>query len=72
MPQQDAESMNTPWCLAKSVLGGEIRSVVGVDKRIAEAKKLGFTRAITPKQQRNNSFIAVGDVRTALIDYLQE
>ncbi len=54
-------------------LGGEIRSVVGADKRIAEAKKLGFTRAVAPKQSQNNQFItAVGDVRAALIDYLRQ
>ncbi len=54
-------------------LGGEIRSVIGVDKRIAEAKKLGFKRAVSPKQARNNSFIVpVDTLRTALIDYLQQ
>lgn len=54
-------------------LGGEIRSVVGADKRIAEAKKLGFTRAVAPKQSRNNQFITpVSDVRGALIDYLRQ
>lgn len=31
-------------------LGGEIRSVIGLEKRIAEAAKLGFTKAVTPKQ----------------------
>jgi len=56
-------------------LGGEIRSVIGSDKRIAEAKKLGFTKAIAPKQSRasRSTFITeVGDVRSALIDYLQK
>lgn len=54
-------------------LGGEVRSVIGVDKRIAEAKKLGFTKAIAPKTSTKNSFIKpVGDLRTALIDYLQK
>ena len=54
-------------------LGGEIRSVVGADKRIAEAKKLGFTRAVAPKQLRNNQFLTpVSDVRGALIDYLRQ
>jgi len=53
-------------------LGGEIRSVIGVDKRVAEAKKLGFTKAIAPKSSTKNTFIKpVGDLRTALIDYLQ-
>lgn len=54
-------------------LGGEIRSVVGTDKRIAEAKKLGFTRAVAPKQLRNNQFLTpVSDLRGALIDYLRQ
>lgn len=54
-------------------LGGEIRSVQSVDRRMAEAKKLGFTKAIAPKQSRANSFSAgVSDVRQALIDYLKQ
>lgn len=54
-------------------LGGEIRSVIGVDKRVAEAKKLGFKRAVAPKQAQKNAFItSVGDLRAALIDYLQK
>lgn len=52
-------------------LGGEIRSVIGIEKRIAEAKKLGFTKAIAPKSASKNVFIkGVGDVRQALIDYV--
>jgi DNA repair protein RadA/Sms len=54
-------------------LGGEIRSVHSVDRRIAEAKKLGFTQAIAPKTAGKDSFIkGVGDMRQALIDYLQK
>jgi DNA repair protein RadA/Sms len=54
-------------------LGGEIRSVTSTDRRVAEAKKLGFTQAIAPKQATKNSFIkGSADLRTALIDYLQE
>jgi len=54
-------------------LGGEVRSVPGVDKRVAEAKKLGFTKAIAPKIHSANTFIKpVADLRTALIDYLQK
>ncbi|MDB5186558.1 MAG: radA [Candidatus Saccharibacteria bacterium] len=53
-------------------LGGEIRSVHSADRRIAEAKKLGFTQAIAPKSGQKDSFIkGVGDLRQALIDYLQ-
>lgn len=54
-------------------LGGELRSVIGAEKRIAEAKKLGFTRAIAPRAGRSDDFITgVKDIRTALIDYLQK
>jgi len=54
-------------------LGGEIRSAHSVDRRVAEAKKLGFTEAIAPPEARKNSFIkGVRDLRTALIEYLQK
>jgi len=54
-------------------LGGEIRSVQSVDRRVAEAKKLGFTVAIAPKSASKDKFIkGVGDLRSALIDYLQK
>ena len=54
-------------------LGGEIRSVQSADRRVAEAKKLGFTQAIAPKSVAKNSFIkGVGDLRTALNDHLQK
>lgn len=54
-------------------LGGEIRSVASVDRRVAEAKKLGFIQAIAPKSAAKDKFIkGVGDLRTALIDYLQK
>jgi DNA repair protein RadA/Sms len=53
-------------------LGGEIRSVPAPDKRVAEAKKLGFKTAIAPKGHTKNTFIKpVADLRSALIDYLQ-
>lgn len=54
-------------------LGGEIRSVHSSDRRVAEAKKLGFTEAIAPPSSTKNSFIkGVRDLRQALIDYLQK
>jgi len=54
-------------------LGGEIRSASGAQRRIDEAKKLGFTRAIAPALGKNDSFITgVKDLRQALIDYLQK
>ncbi|MGK2896412.1 MAG: DNA repair protein RadA [Candidatus Saccharimonadales bacterium] len=55
-------------------LGGEVRSATNVDKRVAEAKKLGFTQALAPMQPvgKKNSFInGVRDVRQALIDYVR-
>ncbi len=56
-------------------LGGEIRSAALADKRVAEAKKLGFTHAIAPATTgggAKNSFIkGVRDVRHALVDYLK-
>lgn len=53
-------------------LGGEIRSVQHVEKRVAEAKKLGFKEALGPKGTKKNSFISgVKDLRQALIDYVK-
>lgn len=53
-------------------LGGEIRSAKLSDKRIAEAKKLGFKTAIAPKPTKSNKFIdSTSDLRSALIKHLQ-
>lgn len=53
-------------------LGGEVRSSQAADRRVAEAKKLGFTEAIAPKSGTKTSFIKnVRDVRSALITYLK-
>lgn len=53
-------------------LGGEIRSVVQSERRISEAKKLGFTQAIAPKTSSKSKFVTpVKDLRDALIKYLQ-
>lgn len=52
-------------------LGGEIRSTQFVERRVAEAKKLGFKHALAPKQSKKSSFITpVADIRQALISYL--
>lgn len=54
-------------------LGGEIRSAQGADRRIGEAKKLGFKLAIAPKSTSKSTFIkGSSDLRTALIDYLKK
>jgi DNA repair protein RadA/Sms len=54
-------------------LGGEVRSALSTARRIDEAKKLGFTRAIAPAGGKKNPFVTpVKDLRQALIDYLQK
>jgi DNA repair protein RadA/Sms len=56
-------------------LGGEIRSAYGADKRIAEAKKLGFTAAIAPKSSAKGSgkfVLPATDLRQALIGYINK
>jgi len=50
-------------------LGGEIRSVALGDRRIAEAKKLGFKNAIAPKWLKHDFVLPVADIREALIKY---
>lgn len=53
-------------------LGGEIRSATQAERRISEAKKLGFTNALAPKTSLKDSFVTpVRDLREALIKYLQ-
>ncbi len=53
-------------------LGGEVRSVLSIDRRASEAKKLGFTSAISPRNNKKDKFYhQVGSLRQALIDYLQ-
>lgn len=52
-------------------LGGEVRSAQGWHQRIKEAKKLGFGYAIAPKTHKDNFIRGIGDLRQALIDYLQ-
>ena len=56
-------------------LSGEVRHVPHIDKRIAEAKKMGFEAAIGPrqKQDKQSSFLqVVPDVRTALNTSLEK
>lgn len=56
-------------------LSGEVRHVPHIDKRIAEAKKLGFTAAIGPRQRPAGKKPAllqpVSDVRSALNQFLE-
>jgi len=52
-------------------LSGEVRRVSAIDKRIAEAKKLGFKGAIGPKPDKASSFVQpVSSMRDALNQFL--
>jgi DNA repair protein RadA/Sms len=56
-------------------LSGEIRHVPYIDKRLSEAKKLGFEAAIgpMPKKDTKQTFLhGVGDVRGALNQFLEK
>ena len=56
-------------------LSGEIRHVPWADKRIAEAKKLGFADAIGPKIRGSKvpkELHQMADVRTALNSFLSK
>jgi len=57
-------------------LSGEVRHVPFIEKRLSEAKKLGFELAIGPKQkqagQKNSFLYGVPDVRSALNEFLEK
>lgn len=58
-------------------LSGEVRHVPFIEKRVAEAKKLGFDVAVGPKnrgsKQTKDSFLhTVPDVRSALNEFLEK
>lgn len=52
-------------------LSGEIRSVINTERRISEAKKLGFDNAITPAAGKTGKNAGVANLRGALQTYLQ-
>jgi DNA repair protein RadA/Sms len=53
-------------------LGGEIRSAAMPDKRLAEAKKLGFKYAIAPKSAGKTNFVVPAtDLKDALNQHLK-
>ena len=53
-------------------LGGEIRTVIQAERRISEAKKLGFSNVLAPRNSSKDSLVtSVRDLREALIKYLQ-
>ena len=53
-------------------LGGEIRSVIAPDRRISEAKKLGFKNAIGPATIKDKFVLPVKDLRSALVKYMNK
>jgi DNA repair protein RadA/Sms len=56
-------------------LSGEVRHVPFIEKRIAEAKKLGFEAVIGPVQRggkKQNFLLGVSDVRAALNQFLEK
>jgi DNA repair protein RadA/Sms len=56
-------------------LSGEVRHVPLLDKRLAEAKKMGFEAAIGPKVSAGKKpalLLSVADVRTALNSFLEK
>jgi DNA repair protein RadA/Sms len=56
-------------------LSGEVRHIPLLDKRLAEAKKMGFEAAIGPKTSSGKKpplLNSVADVRTALNNFLEK
>ncbi len=56
-------------------LSGEVRHVAGIDKRVSEARKLGFDAALGPMQRAGKQLpllVGVPDVRTALNQFLEK
>jgi len=55
-------------------LSGEVRRIPFIEKRIAEAKKMGFKIAIGPKNDASKSagYSAISDVRSALNQFLEK
>lgn len=52
-------------------LSGEVRHVSGIEKRIAESKKLDFKYAIGPKSKSKDDYLkSVGNLRDALNNFL--
>jgi DNA repair protein RadA/Sms len=52
-------------------LGGEIRTISQIEKRIAEAKKLGFKRMLIPKNNLKGIRVN-GDVALIEVDTVEE
>ena len=53
-------------------LGGEVRSVFRPEQRIAEARKLGFSHALAPATIKDKFVLPITDLRSALIQYMNQ
>jgi DNA repair protein RadA/Sms len=56
-------------------LSGEIRHVPFIEKRLAEASKLGFSSTIGPMSKtskKNTKYNGISNVRTALNSFLEK
>lgn len=53
-------------------LSGEVRHVPHADKRLKEAKKLGFQGALGPASQKVTGLYGVKDIRSALNQFLEK
>jgi DNA repair protein RadA/Sms len=51
---------------------GELRAVAGLDRRLREAARLGFERAIVARPARGTSAIAPGGIRTDTVTTLRD
>ena len=51
---------------------GELRSVVGLDRRLREAARLGFTRAIVPRPSSGASLATVDGLEVAQVSTLRD
>jgi len=65
-------------CFGEVGLGGEVRAAGAVDRRLAEAAKLGFSRCVLPEASRRQArrpdapgLLGVRDVRAALAALLE-
>jgi DNA repair protein RadA/Sms len=52
-------------------LGGEIRAIGQIEKRVQEAKKLGFKRIVVPQHNLKN-FKSNGDIEITGVDRIEK
>jgi DNA repair protein RadA/Sms len=51
---------------------GELRAVVGTERRLREAARLGFTRAIVPRPSSGTSLVAIEGIEIAQVSTLRD